>query len=24
VLDLKIEWPEGKTPAIYDIKVDKN
>jgi hypothetical protein len=24
VLDLKIEWAEGKTPAIYNIKVEKN
>ncbi|MDQ0974987.1 hypothetical protein QFZ31_004865 [Neobacillus niacini] len=23
VIDLKIEWPEGKAPAIFEIKVDK-
>ncbi|MFF2446478.1 beta-N-acetylglucosaminidase domain-containing protein [Neobacillus sp. NPDC058068] len=23
ILDLKIEWPKGKTPTIYEIKIDK-
>jgi len=23
ILDLKIEWAEGKTPTIYEIKIDK-